>query len=213
MDTRGQQVSPGTLPECTSQSVRLGSLEPCVGALEPQYYSVRALRYVSKAAECQMSVQDRSVVLRGLSPSVTALARPSRNGAGKLQARPLVREGSPLTQNRKCRTLITIWPWTPGGCPPPTLSDGLTPVAEWLQLQLRKSLIQCVLASGHQPWPVVAAACSMHLLTLLPIPPTYDTTFALCSSVLPSPTVFVRVVLPQLHARMKKYDYPLSNWH
>jgi hypothetical protein len=47
-------------------------------------------------------------------PRTTALANANSNC--KRQTRPLVREGGPHQQTRKCLILIKIWSWTPDGC-------------------------------------------------------------------------------------------------
>jgi hypothetical protein len=52
-------------------------------------------------------------VSRHSDPRKTALARDS--SIYKRQIRPLVREGAPQKQGRKCQTVINIWSWAPDG--------------------------------------------------------------------------------------------------
>jgi hypothetical protein len=47
----------------------------------------------------------------------------TENCTSKLLTRPLVREGVPLHEDRKCPTIIQIWPWAPDGGPTSRQTD------------------------------------------------------------------------------------------
>jgi hypothetical protein len=75
-----------------------------------------------------------SWVLRDFDRRVTA------NCTSKLQTRPLVREGVPQHDDRKCTTVIKIWPWVPDGGPTPKQTDRLT-VGHKLQPEPQKKIV------------------------------------------------------------------------
>jgi hypothetical protein len=59
-------------------------------------------------------------VLRDLDPRMTALVRPRSNCTGKLQIRPLFREGAPQQEILNCKTKKKeIWSWAPDRSPTP----------------------------------------------------------------------------------------------
>jgi hypothetical protein len=57
----------------------------------------------------------------------------------KRQTRPLVREGAPQKQDRKCQTIINILPWAPDGARHQDLLTDRPSVAMWLTLSASKS--------------------------------------------------------------------------
>jgi hypothetical protein len=61
-----------------------------------------------------------------MDPRVTSLARLRSNCTRKLQTHPLVREGTPQQEIRKCMTVIKILSWPPDGGLTPRQTDRLT---------------------------------------------------------------------------------------
>jgi hypothetical protein len=96
---------------------------PCGGGVEYLHCDPASRRRRRKGKSRVWDSKIWSRVPRDSDLRKTALARAS--SIHKRQTRPLVREGAPQKQDRKCQTIKNIWSWAPNGGSTPKLTDWL----------------------------------------------------------------------------------------